>query len=164
MRKFLLLKILTLILATQITAATTGKIAGTIIDSKTKEPLIGVNVMLEGTTIGASTDVEGYFAILNVPPGRYTVKASYIGYTPATVTNVRVNIDQTTVVDISLNDEVLQTLEIYVVAEQPIVQKDVSSSRVNLNFEEIENLPVSNVSGVIGLQAGVLCRSNRICC
>jgi len=156
MRKFLLLKILTLILATQITAATTGKIAGTIIDSKTKEPLIGVNVMLEGTTIGASTDVDGYFAILNVQPGRYTVKASYIGYTTATVTNVRVNIDQTTVVDISLNDEALQTMEIYVVAEQPIVQKDVSSSRVNLNFEEIENLPVSNVSGVIGLQAGVL--------
>jgi hypothetical protein len=156
MRKFLLLKILTLILATHITAATTGKIAGTIIDSKTKEPLIGVNVMLEGTTIGASTDVDGYFAILNVQPGRYTVKASYIGYTTATVTNVRVNIDQTTIVDISLNDEALQTMEIYVVAEQPIVQKDVSSSRVNLNFEEIENLPVSNVSGVIGLQAGVL--------
>ncbi|MDP3581755.1 MAG: TonB-dependent receptor, partial [Ignavibacteria bacterium] len=160
MRKLLLLSILTLFFITQLLAGTTGKISGLITDSKTKEPLVGVTVILTGTNIGASTDVEGYFVIQNVSPGTYTVKASYIGYAPATITNVRVNIDQTTNLDISLNEEALLGSEVVVVAQQPIVQRDVASSRVNLNVEEIENLPVASVASVIGLQAGVVSGSS----
>lgn len=156
MRKFLLLTILTLFFASQLRAGTTGKISGTVIDSKTKEPLIGVSVVLVGTNIGASTDVEGYFAILNVSPGTYTVKATYIGYSPRTISNVRVNIDQTTNLDITLSEEAILSSEIVVIAQQPIVQRDVASSRVNLNVEEIKNLPVVSVQGILGLQAGVL--------
>ncbi|HAB52820.1 MAG TPA: TonB-dependent receptor, partial [Ignavibacteriales bacterium] len=84
MRKLLLLSILTLFYVSQLMAGTSGKISGLIIDSKSKEPLVGVTVMLTGTNIGASTDVEGYYVIQNVSPGTYTVKASYIGYAPAT--------------------------------------------------------------------------------
>ncbi len=156
MRKFLLLTILTLFFASQLRAGTTGKISGTVIDSKTKEPLIGVSVVLVGTNIGASTDIEGYFAILNVSPGTYTVKATYIGYSPRTISNVRVNIDQTTNLDITLSEEAILGSEIVVIAQQPIVQRDVASSRVNLNVEEIKNLPVVSVQGILGLQAGVL--------
>ena len=54
-----------------------------------------------------------------------------------------------------LTSNTFQTDEVVVIATTPIVQKDVSSSRVNLNVEEIENLPVSSITGVIGLQAGV---------
>jgi hypothetical protein len=157
MRKSLLLTILTLLFASQLFATgTTGKISGTIIDSQTKEPLIGVNVIIVGTNMGASTDVDGYYAILNVPPGTYSVKASYIGYSPSTITNVRVNIDQTTNLDITLTEQAIMAGEVVVIAQQPIVQKDVSSSRVNLNVEEFENLPVANVQSVITLQAGVV--------
>ncbi len=156
MRKFLLLTILTLFFASQLLAGTTGKISGIVIDSKTKEPLIGVNVVLVGTNIGTSTDVDGYYVILNISPGTYTVKASYIGYSARTITNVRINIDQTTNIDITLSEEAILASEIVVVAQQPIVQKDVSSSRVNLNVEEIKNLPVVSVASVIGLQAGVV--------
>lgn len=156
MRKLLLLSILTLYFASNIYAQTTGKISGTVVDSKTNEPLIGVSVMLQGTNIGASTNVEGYYVILNVPPGTYSVKASYVGYTSATIKNVRVNIDQTTNLDIKLSEEAILAGEVIVVAQQPIVQKDVSSSRVNLNVEEIQNLPVANVQSVINLQAGIL--------
>jgi len=156
MRKFLLLTILTTFFASQLMAGTTGKISGTVTDSKTKEPLVGVNVVLQGTTLGASTDIEGYYVILNVPPGTYTVKASYIGYSLGTITNVRINIDQTTSLDITLSEQAVLVNEVVVVAQQPIVQKDVSSSRVNLNVEEIKNLPVVDVQSVIGLQAGIL--------
>ncbi len=157
MRKSLLLTILTLLIASQLFAAgTTGKISGTVIDSRTNEPLIGVNVILMGTNLGASTDVDGYFALLNVPPGTYTVRASYIGYSPSNITNVRVNIDQTTELNITLTEQAFLTGEVIVVAQQPIVQKDVSSSRVNLNVEEFENLPVASVQSVLNLQAGVL--------
>lgn len=156
MRKFLLLTFLTLFFASQIPAQTNGKISGTVTDSKTKEPLIGVNVILQGTTLGASTDADGYYAILNVLPGTYTVRASYIGYSAHITTNVRINIDQTTNLDIILTEEAILAKEVVVVAQQPIVQRDVSSSRVNLNVEEIKNLPVVSVQGILGLQAGVL--------
>ncbi|HXG01527.1 MAG TPA: carboxypeptidase-like regulatory domain-containing protein, partial [Bacteroidota bacterium] len=67
-------------------AGTTGKIAGKIIDAATKEPLVGVSVLLEGTKLGASTDVDGLYAIINIPPGTYTVVASAIGYHPSRIT------------------------------------------------------------------------------
>ncbi|MBM4170984.1 MAG: TonB-dependent receptor [Ignavibacteria bacterium] len=157
MRKFLLLTILTLLFASlNFAAGTTGKISGTIIDSQTKEPLIGVNVILMGTNLGASTDVDGYYVILNVPPGTYSVKASYIGYSPSTITNVRVNIDQTTNLDVALTEQAILAGEVIVIAQQPIVQKDVSSSRINLSAEEFENLPVATIQSVLNLQAGIL--------
>jgi hypothetical protein len=60
-------------------AGTTGKIAGEVKDAQTGEALAGANVVIEGTTSGAATNVDGYYAILNVPPGKYTVYASAIG-------------------------------------------------------------------------------------
>lgn len=133
----------------------TGKIAGTIKDASTGEPLIGVNVILEGTGIGAATDLNGYFVILNVSPGIYNLKASYIGYSAVTISNLRVDIGQTTEANIQLKDNTITTQEVVVVAVTPVVQKDVASSGANLNTEEIQNLPVVNVGSVVGLQAGV---------
>jgi outer membrane receptor protein involved in Fe transport len=137
-------------------AQTVGKITGTITDANSGEPAIGANVIIEGTSLGAAANVDGYYVILNVPPGTYSVRASSIGYAPATVINVRVNIDQTTIVDLELKEEIYETGEIIVVAETPIVQRDVASSGVNLNSEEIQNLPVVDVESVVGLQAGVI--------
>lgn len=104
-------------------AQTVGKISGTITDPNTGEPVIGANVIIEGTGQGAAANVEGYYVILNVPPGTYRIKASSIGYAPSTVVNVRVNIDQTTIVNFDLKEEIYQTGEIVVVAETPIVKR-----------------------------------------
>ncbi len=137
-------------------AAQTGKISGTATDASTNEPLIAANVVIQGTTIGAATNLEGYFVILNVPPGTYNVRASMVGYNPVTLSDVRVNINQTTSLDFRLSQTVFETEEILVVASRPVVQKDVSSSQLNLNFREIEYLPsVRTISNVIGLQAGI---------
>jgi hypothetical protein len=151
-----LLTLVALILSVQfIFAGTTGKIAGTIADADNGEPLPGVNVILEGTTIGAATDINGYYVILNVPPGTYNLKATFIGYAAARVTNVVVKIDLTTNIDIKLRPEILQGEEIVLVAERPVVVKDISASQANLNIEEIKSLPVVSVASVVGLQAGV---------
>lgn len=133
----------------------TGKLTGYVKDANTKEALLGVNVVVEGTKLGASTNIEGYYVILNVPPGIYSLKASMIGYAPKTVEAVRVNISQTTENNIELADQSLTTEEIVIIAEAPVVQKDVSASTVNLNIEDIKNLPVTNVSNVVNLQAGI---------
>jgi len=154
MRKFLLFAFV-LLLTNIALIAQTGKIAGTIKDASTGEPLIGVNVIVEGTMMGAATDVDGYYVILNVDPGTYNVKASYIGYSPQVIKNLRVNIGQTSQADFNLSDQSIKTEEVVVVAKTPIVKRDVASSGANLNAEEIKNLPVVNVASVVGLQAGV---------
>ncbi len=136
-------------------AGTTGKIAGTITNAESGEKLVGVNVVVEGTTIGAATNLNGYFVILNVPPGSYNVRATYIGYTAQRVTNVTVKIDLTAEVNIQLKSEALTGEEVVVVAERPVVQKDISSSQANLSAAEIQALPVVNISSVVGLEAGV---------
>lgn len=155
MRKLLLFSILALHIFSIPIFAQVGKITGVVKDASTGEALIGANVLIEGTSIGAATNVDGYFVILNIPPKNYNLKASMVGYAPGIIQNVRINIDQTTEVNFNLTSNTFQTEEVVVIATTPIVQKDVSSSRVNLNVAEIENLPVTSIEGVIGLQAGV---------
>jgi hypothetical protein len=106
--------------------------------------------------MGAATNLKGYYVILNVPPGTYTMRASMIGYARVTATQVRVSIDQTTTVDFELQPETLMGQEVTVVAERPVVQKDVSASVASLNFKEIEALPMVRVAEVVGLEAGVV--------
>ena len=59
-------------------------LSGTVVDSSTNEPLAGVNIMINGTLLGASTDEDGHYRILNIPDGTYEVKGSFIGYPPKT--------------------------------------------------------------------------------
>ena len=60
-------------------AGITGKIAGEVKDSQTGEPLIGATILVEGTRLGAAADIDGYYVILNVPPGKYTVSEHFAG-------------------------------------------------------------------------------------
>src|SRR3989304_4010300 len=76
-------------------AQTTGKLSGRVVDEN-GEPLIGANILIEGTTKGAATDFEGYYAILNLGAGTYTVNFRYIGYQTKIVQNVEINADKTT--------------------------------------------------------------------
>ncbi len=137
-------------------AQTTGKIAGTVIDASTGESLPGVNVFIPSTLQGTTTDLDGYFYILNVKPGTYSVRASYIGFTPVTVENVRVQIGKTTDLSFTLSVEIIAGEEIIIVAERPIVQRDLTSSSTSISAEDLKVLPVLNFSDVINLQAGVV--------
>ena len=131
-----------------------GKIAGRVTDDG-GEPLPGVNVILSGTVQGSVTDVDGYYTILNVSPGSYDVRATFIGFVPQTVSGVRVSIDQSTVVNFQMSVETIGFEEVVITAEAPVVQADASNSQLNVTAEQIEALPVSSVSSVVGLQAGI---------
>ncbi len=155
MRKLLLFPLLFLIICSTQLLAQTGKITGTVKDANTGEALIGVNVIVTGTTMGAATNVDGYYAILNVPPGTYDVKASMIGYASSTITGAEINIDQTTNLDFRLSDESIQTEEVVIVATTPVVQQDVSASRANISAQDIDNLPTVSIENAISLQAGI---------
>ena len=109
--------------------ASSGKVSGKIINSKTGNTLAGVNVFLEGTSYGAATDEFGEYVIINIPPGNYTVKASYIGYASYKITNVRVSLDRTTTQNFELSEAVIEGEEVVVIADRPLVYKDLTASQ-----------------------------------
>ena len=142
---FFLLFIALAFSASAVFAGSTGKISGKVVDKTTGETLPGANVVIEGTVLGAVTDPDGNYFIINVPPGSYTVNASMVGYHKATQTNVRVFIDLTTTVNFSdefgLVEDTIELAEITVVAELPVVQPDISANVANISAQDVENLP-----------------------
>lgn len=151
-----ILFLIVLMLTGTLFSGTTGKIAGKVIDAKTKELLIGVNISIPGTRYGGASDAEGNYFVINVPPGVYEMKASYIGYKPTTVQNVRVSVDQTCRLDIELQADILELQSIVVTSQAPIVRKDLTSTENKISADDIAMLPVEDVSGVVNLQAGVV--------
>ncbi len=142
---------------TALLAGTTGKISGRVLDSETGEPLPGVNVIIENTSMGAATGVEGEYAIINIPPGFYNLRFSMMGYTTQIVQDVRVQIDLTTKINSKLSPTVLQAgEEVTVVAERPIVQRDMTGSMSTVSSREMEVTPAQSVGGVLELQAGIV--------
>jgi outer membrane receptor protein involved in Fe transport len=149
--------VLALLIAGTASAGVTGKISGRVLDRLSQQPLVGANVVVEGTALGASSDLDGYFFIINVPPGRYDVTASYIGYQTLSQSSVFVQVDHTTELDFTLDETALEAGEVVVVvAEQAEIQRDVTSTRVNITSDQIENLPINSISDVLRLQAGVV--------
>jgi outer membrane receptor for ferrienterochelin and colicin len=153
MRKLLLLLFIT---SQFIFAGTTGKLSGSVKDAQTGEPLVGANIIIVGTDYGAATNVDGNFVILNIPPGNYSVKISYIGYQTSLVTDVQIIVDQTTLLPITLTHESIEVEEVIVTASTPMVQRDVTSSVSVIRRDQIEALPVSTFTDLLSLQAGVV--------
>lgn len=141
-------------------AGQTGKIAGKVTDVSTGEPLVGTNVHLEGMLIGASTDLDGDFFILNVHPGIYTITAVMVGYREIRTTNVRVFADRTTRLDFKMNPTIIEGEIIIVEAERPLIQKDLTATASSVSAQEIEAIPVESIQDVLQLQAGIIVDSN----
>jgi hypothetical protein len=156
MRSLISITFLVILLTASNLYSQTGKIQGFVRDASTGEALIGVNILIEGTTQGAATNLEGFYAILNVRPGQYSLRASMIGYATQTIANLEVNTGLTTEANFQLTDQTITTEEIVVIAQTPIIQKDVSANIINITAQDIENLPVTSITSVISLQAGIL--------
>ncbi|MCA0444631.1 MAG: TonB-dependent receptor [Bacteroidetes bacterium] len=155
MIRTLLTLITLLVFATVTFAGTTGKISGKVIDRDTKEPLIGANVIIMGKGVGAATDIDGEFFIINIPPGIYTIKVSMIGYETQVFEKIRVQVDLTTKLNVSLSSAAIDLgSEVLVVGKREI-QKDLTSSERSFQSDKIAELPARDVSSILSLQAGV---------
>jgi outer membrane receptor protein involved in Fe transport len=150
-----LISLLTIVLVAQLWSGTTGKIAGILTDKESGKPLPGANIVILGTMLGASSDLDGQYTILHVPPGTYSIQVTFIGYKKVTINDVRIEIDQTTRVDFALEEETIEMDEIVVVAERDILKPDVATSVVSVTNDEVNALPITNALSAIGLQAGI---------
>ncbi len=146
---------LLLLAALPLWAGTTGTLSGRVLDSDGK-PVAAATVLVVGTRLGAYSDAEGKFLILNVAPGTYEVKANRLGFNAVTMAAVVVSADNTTRLEFKMGDTNLKTEEVVIIAERPPVDIKVTSSQATLTTEEIEDLPVQNLTDVVNLQAGVV--------
>jgi hypothetical protein len=154
--------LLLLLLIPGVLFAQSGKLRGTVIDQKTKEPLIGANVTIEGTNLGSATDVDGTFLILNVAVGTYTLKTSYVGYHTVTISNIRVNSEMTTQANFELSSEDVQVQAVEIVAERPLIQRNTTNTVRISTQDEIQNLPVRGIQNIVALQAGVVTQAGNL--
>jgi outer membrane receptor protein involved in Fe transport len=136
-------------------AADYGRIVGTVTDSETGAPLVGADVIIEGTELGAATDENGEYVVLYVPVGTYRISASYISFDPFSFTNVVVIADQTTMLDFRLRPTVIEVKGVTAVAERPMVVISQTQTGRAVTSQEMERLPVTTINQVISLQAGV---------
>jgi len=148
-----LLMLTLVVLSTLVAFAGNGKITGVVKDAASGEPVVGANVVIEGTTLGAAADEKGVYYILNVPPGTYNVIVSSVGYARAITRNVRVSSDQIVTLNVSLRSEAVGLQEVVIVAEQPLVDRSRIATKTTFASDEMSNMPVGTVFDVINTGA-----------
>ncbi|MFC1484036.1 TonB-dependent receptor domain-containing protein [Candidatus Neomarinimicrobiota bacterium] len=130
-----------------------GKLSGRVA-SELDEPLIGANVVVVGTSLGAATNPQGEYFILNIPPGRYSVMISMMGYKTHRQEEVLIISDFTTTLDARLEQTTLEAEEVVVIAKRPLIQKDATSNVTVVTGDEIVNMPISDLQDILAIQAG----------
>ncbi|MDZ7393464.1 MAG: TonB-dependent receptor [candidate division KSB1 bacterium] len=155
-KKAFALAVVLLTIPMLIYAGNTGKVRGRVIDKDTKDPIPGVAVILEGTMMGAATDINGYYIILNVPVGTYSVRAQMMGYQTVVISNKRVSADLTTECDFELSPTVLEGQVVTIVAERPIIEKHVTNTVKTIQAEDLQNIPIRGVAVAMQLSSAVV--------
>lgn len=131
-----------------------GKLVGKVLDADTKDALIGANIIIVGTELGAATDVNGNYFVLNIVPGTYDVRISYVGYGPKVFKEVRIVAGITYELNAELSSE-FQLEEIVVTGKKLFEEKSTNTTKV-IDASEIAKIPVKGVANIASLQAGVV--------
>ncbi|MBK7140465.1 MAG: TonB-dependent receptor [bacterium] len=138
-------------------SATVGKITGVITDSQTKEPLVGVSVSVVGTTMGAMTNEDGQYNIMNVPVGTYVLKLTAVGYATVEISNVEVSADLATYQNETMSSQATDLGKtIQVTTERPLVLKDKTTTVNIVKRDELLAMPTRGFDQVVGIQNSVV--------
>lgn len=138
----------------------TSIIEGIILDSESGEPLPGTNVYIVGTNIGTATDLNGKYAIMSLPPGEYTFRATYIGYASQEKT-VLVRLNEKVKVNFEMKHATVRGKTVVVTAQAEgqlaaINQQIASNSIKNIvAADKIQELPEANAAEAVGRLPGV---------
>jgi len=136
-----------------------GSVKGYVTDVKTGEYLAGASVALRGTTLGAYTDTKGYYEINNVKQGKYTIAASYVGYSTTTKA-IEITSERTTEINLALGQSVVNLDEVIVtgsVSDRSI--KESANPITVIAPHELENRDLTNLSTVLQSVPGIVSSS-----
>jgi TonB-dependent receptor len=160
-RSFFFWSMLLVFLIAQISfAAGSGTIKGHIVDKSTGEPLIGANILIQTTSLGVATDVDGAFTLRYVPAGEWTLKISYLGYKPATEL-VTVTEDAVIEKEFKLEPQSIMGEEVVVTAQargqQAAINQQLSSNTISniVSSDRIKELPDASAAESIGRLPGI---------
>lgn len=152
--------IIILILNSAIFAASNGTIKGTIKDAQTKESLPFSNVVIVGTSWGASSDVEGNYVIQNIPSGKYTIRGSYIGYKSEEIV-IEIQDGQTVKHNFNLKAEGIYSDSVVITAQAEgqtkAINEQLSSIAIKnvVSAAKLQELPDANAAESVGRLPGV---------
>ncbi|NDV46302.1 TonB-dependent receptor [Paludibacter sp. 221] len=144
-------------------SAQNGSIKGTVVDSQTKEALIGANVTISGTANGVTTDLDGKFAISNLNAGTYSLHISYIGYEAQEKNNIVVQHNKETGLEILLDASTFQLNEAVVVGKANresentllLEQKRVLLSTQAVGARELSRKGIGDAQAAVAQVSGV---------
>ncbi len=148
----------------------TGKIAGVVIDRLSQEALIGVNVSIEGSTLGATTDIDGKYEIADLTPGTYKLVLSYIGYANKAVENIQVAASATVTLNVSMDLASNELTEVQVVdfkktnTETAVLleMKNANQIASGISSQQISKTTDRDAAQVVKRIPGVLISGNFI--
>lgn len=134
----------------------TATITGIIKDKKDNSELIGVSVLIKGTSFGAATDINGKFIIKNIRPGDYTLEISYIGYSKVVLTGIKLKAGETKELNIQLQVASVTGDEVIVIGKKPLIDVDKAQSVNTISQEAIELAPARQLQSIVNTQPGVV--------
>ncbi len=148
-RRILLTALLLCVFTSAALAQNTGIVTGIVIDQKSGEPLVGTNVFIKGTVLGAASGSDGSYKISNVPPGKYVVVANYVGY-HSREDEITVIAGEEIRLNFSLKASALQMDEIVVTGTgYEVKKKELATAIATINREQIEAAPVQSIDHLL---------------
>ena len=136
-------------------AGTDGTIRGKVTDVD-GVAMPGANIVIPELGVGAATDMNGNYIILNIQVGHYDVSAQMMGYAKMTMKDVQVLMDQTIWLNFKMKEEVVEGEEVVVLGTRPLVEKGKTSKKITVDKEAIQSLPIRDLSELYTLQSGVV--------
>jgi len=159
MLRNLLLTLCIVLMSWTLALAQQGRLQGKVYEKDSREPIPFANIVLEngGTVVGGATsDFDGNYVINPIPPGKYDLKATFVGYNPVTVTGINIPGNKITFYDIVMTGSSidLETVEI-IEYKVPLISKDQTTSGASVTSEEIKKMPNRSADAVAATVGGV---------
>jgi len=157
-----LILLIIVMMTVSVQAGVSGKISGVVETSETGAPIVGATVKVVNTNLTTKTDEDGEYFIIDVPIGKYDMVVSHVGFESLLKKEVQVLVDLTTPVDFAIAEVAIELPdEMVVYAANPLVQKDLTASRVIFTEERLKNLPnVQSIQAILTNYPGVVVDRN----
>ena len=157
LRKLLVLSISVLICG--FTYAQKGTIRGNVFEESSGEPVGYVNIFLEGTTFGTTTDEDGFFILANIPPGEYKLVAQFIGYANTTI-DITLKAGKINYERIILKEGGIELEGVEVSARKEKAKSEVQVSQITVSKAQIKSLPstggIADIAQYLPVLPGVI--------